>query len=80
MLSKTPEHHRPHYGMGVCRAIDEGTLVIHLEREGKEGIVLEDLRWTDKRGQTLWVHAGDSSAARVKAIRQAYPWLAKPCA
>ncbi len=63
--------------MGVSRAIDDGTLVIHLEREGKEGIVLEDLWWTDKPGQTLWVHAGDSSAARVQEIRQADHWLSK---
>jgi hypothetical protein len=80
MLSRTPEHHRLLYGMGVCRAIDNSTLVIHLEREGEEGIFLDDLWWTDKRGQTLWIHIEGSSAARVKAIRQAYHWLAKPCA
>mgnify|MGYP001822197371 FL=1 len=79
-MSRTQGRLRPVYGMGVCRAIYNGTLVIHQEREGKEGIFLEDLWWTDKPGQTLWVHAGDSSAARVQASRQAYHWLAMPCA
>ena len=50
-MSRTPEHHRPLYGMGVSRAIDDGNLVFRLEREDKEGIVLEDLWWTDKPGE-----------------------------